>query len=373
MESPAGALHGIRVLDFSAFLPGPLASLLLAEAGADVVRIEPAGSGDPLRCYPPVLGPVGALYAMINRGKRCYGADLTDPVDYAGVLELAQTADIVVVQERPGAAERKGIGYEQLGLRNRGLIYCAITGYGSTGSHADRAGYDLAFLADSGLLEAGLSPEGVPVPPPTAWADIAGGTYPALINILLALRTRDRTGQGSYLEISMAHNMQPLAYRHFVNRQVHGVWGSPQQDLLGGGSARYNVYATADRRFVAVYALDDWSWDRLLAALGLTSALVGDGNDIDAVEVVRNRFVQRSASEWRELFRSKRVKATVVSRFAEAEAAGLVVADSSDRVRCGESEISALSSILDPSLRRPPQALEAPDLREMGELRRSRS
>ncbi|MGD1220692.1 CaiB/BaiF CoA transferase family protein [Streptomyces krungchingensis] len=361
-------MHGIRVLDFSAFLPGPFASLVLAEAGADVVRIEPAGSGDPLRFFEPLLGPgrVSAMYAMLNRGKRAFGADMTDPGDRASVLELAAAADVVIVQERPGVAERRGLGYDELSRRNPRLIHCAITGYGSSGPHAERAGFDLAFMADSGLLGAALSAEGAPVLPATSVADIAGGTYPALINILLALHRRERTGRGTSLEISMAHNLQALGYRHFVQRQARGSWPDPRQDFLGGGSARYHIYPTADGRFVAVYALHDRSWDRLVAVLGLTVEAAGDGNGRDAVRLLTDAFLQHPAARWRDVFASTGIKATVVSHFGEAERSGLIDTDSADRVRCGDDEVGTLPSVVDPNLRRPPGTLDCPELAELG-------
>ncbi|MGV9790512.1 CaiB/BaiF CoA transferase family protein [Streptomyces sp. NPDC003435] len=369
---PGGAdtevpLHGIRVLDFSAFLPGPFASLVLAEAGADVVRIEPPGSGDPLRSLEPLLGPgrVGAMYAMLNRGKRVLAADMADPGDRASVLRLASAADVVIVQERPGAAERRGLGHVQLSRSNPGLVHCAITGYGSSGPHAERAGYDLAFMADSGLLGAALSPAGVPVLPATSVADIAGGTYPALINILLALHRRERTGRGSALEISMTHNLQALGYRHFVRRQAHGSWPDPREDFLGGGSARYHLYPAAEGRFVAVYALHDRSWERLVTVLGLTPDATGDGNGRDAVGLLTDVFLRHPVTHWRDVFAATGVKATVVSHFGEAEQSGLIDTDSADRVRCGDDEVGTLPSIVAPGLRRPPGTLDCPDLADL--------
>ena len=363
---PEGAtglpLQGIRVLDFSTLLPGPLTTLVLAEAGADVLRIEPAETGDPLRAFEPALGPVSALYAMLNRGKRAFSLDLQDQQSLAWVQQLAGVADIAVVQARPGVPERQGIGYAELAKLNPPLIYCSITGYGTAGPLASRPGYDLAFMADSGLLGAATAPSGRPVLPATSVGDIAGGTYPALINILLALRQRDLTGQGTFIEISMAHNLQALTYRHFAKRQVNGEWGDPEADLLGGGSARYHLYPTADQRFVAVYALNDWSWDRLGEAVGLEAPYIGQPECPETIEALAGIFLRNTSGHWRHVFESAGVKATVVSDFAEAERAGLIDVDSPDRVRCGQAEVATLPSVIAPTLRRAPATLDCPDL-----------
>jgi alpha-methylacyl-CoA racemase len=355
-------LHGIRVLDFSTLLPGPLATLVLTEAGAEVLRIEPPGVGDPLRAFNPALGAVSALYAMLNAGKRVFGLDLGDQRSLDWVHQLADEADIVVVQARPGVPERQGIGYAELSKRNPRLVYCSITGYGSSGALANRPGYDLAFMADSGLLGAATAPSGGPVLPATSVGDIAGGTYPALVNILLALRQRDSTGQGTFIEISMAHNLQALTYRHFARRQVNGAWGDPDDDLLGGGSARYHLYPTADRRFVAVYALNDWSWDRLGEVVGLESPYIDQPENRKTIEALTEVFVRQTAAYWRQVFESTGVKATVVSDFAEAERAGLIDVNSPDRVRCGQAEVATLPSIVAPALRRAPGTLDCPGL-----------
>lgn len=188
-------LDGIKVLDLSTLLPGPLATLMLAEAGADVVKLERPGRGDEMRTYEPKFGEASANYAVLNRGKRAYGVDFKDPAQRDRVLELAAEADVVMEQFRPGVADRLGLGYDAVRAVNPDVVYCSITGYGPTGPHAKRAGHDLNYLAESGLLGVVTDSTGAPGLPVTVLADIAAGTYPAVVNILLALRQRDRTGE----------------------------------------------------------------------------------------------------------------------------------------------------------------------------------
>jgi alpha-methylacyl-CoA racemase len=365
-------LSGVRVLDFSAFLPGPLTSLVLAEAGADVLRIEPP-AGDPLREFEPKLGSVSAMYAMLNRGKRVFGAALTDDRDQAAVLDIVETADVVLVQAKPSDVGRQGLDYETLRQRNPRLIHCVITGYGLQGPLAERPGYDLTYLADSGLLDAALAADSRPVLPATAVADIAGGSYPAIVNILLALRRRDITGQGTSIVVSMAHNLQLMSYRHFVSRQVSGAWADPRADLLGGGSARYHVYPTRDERFVVVYAIADQSWTRLSHVVGLDPRYIGTADHHEAIQAMRALFSRRPAAHWQHLFEATGVKASVVSDFAAAERAGLIDTGSEDRIASDEREIGTLPSVVAPELRRPPSVLPSPFLRDLPRAGRANS
>ena len=221
-------LSGIRVLDFSTLLPGPMATLLLAEAGAEVIKIERPG-GEEMRHYPPRWGKDSVNFAMLNRGKKSFVADLKNPQQRDRILELAKTCDVLVEQFRPGVMDRLGLGYEALRKINPKLVYCAITGYGQTGPRRDRAGHDLNYIGDAGLLALSSGAPGHRVVPPALIADIAGGAYPAVMNILLALRQRDATGEGSYIDVSMAENMFTFMYwaignglrRGHVARQQH--------------------------------------------------------------------------------------------------------------------------------------------------------
>lgn len=356
-------LHGVRVLDLSSLLPGPLATLLLADAGADVVRIERPPAGDELRSYEPKLGETSAQYAILNRGKRAFAANLKDTAARDRVRRLAAVADVVVEQFRPGVADRLGIGYEDVRALNPPVVYCSISGYGQHAPQAARAGHDLNYLAESGLLNTVRDAGGGPPLPPTVLADIAGGTYPAVLNILLALRQRDITGAGCHLDISMAHNLQVLSYGHVAAHQAGGGWPRPGRELLTGGSPRYCVYPTADRRHVAVAALEQRFWERFLKLIGAPAWCAEDrGSEADVIDTVTRLLVARGSAHWRDTFSGEDVCASVVATFDEAVAEGLVETDSADRVAGDGFDAGALHSPLDACLRPPPAVRASPAL-----------
>lgn len=356
-------LSGVRVLDLSTLLPSPLTTLLLADAGADVVKIERPGTGDEMRVYQPTLGHASANYAVLNRGKRAYAADFKDPVERDRVLAIAAEADVVVEQFRPGVADRLGLGYEQVRAVNPGAIYCSITGYGQDGPNATRAAHDLNYLAEMGLLGVVVDSSGMPPLPPTVLADIAAGTYPAVMNILLALRQRDATGEGCHLDISMTRNLQLLAYGYFATHQAGGGWPAPGKELLTGGSPRYRVYATSDGRHVAVAALEQKFWERLARLLELPTQFLDErGQETAVTEAIGARISAHTAEHWRTVFDGEDVCAVVVATFEEAVANGLVDTDSDDRLAGDGFDVGALPSTVDPHLRRPPARLNYPVL-----------
>lgn len=367
---PTLPLSGIKVLDLSTLLPGPLTSLFLAEAGADVVKLERPGRGDEMRSYEPKLGDASANYAVLNRGKRAFAVDFKDPAQKQRVLELAAEADIVLEQFRPGVADRLGLGYADLSAANPGLIYCSISGYGSTGGHAGKAGHDLNYLGESGLLGTVVDDRGQPSLPVTVMADIAGGTYPALVNILLALRQRDASGQGQHIEVSMAHNLQVLAYGYIATHQASGSWPQPGAEQLTGGSPRYHLYRTADDRFIACAALEQKFWARLLEILGLDEDLLDEaGREEEAIATLSQVFGAHDSAHWHAVLDDEDVCTTVVATWEEAVDHGLVVTDNQDRVTTpgGSHAASTLASPLSPGLRREAGDASYPSLDSLGE------
>jgi crotonobetainyl-CoA:carnitine CoA-transferase CaiB-like acyl-CoA transferase len=355
-------LSGVRVLDLSTLLPGPLATLLLAEAGADVVKIERPGTGDEMRGYTPKLGAASANYAVLNRGKRAYAADLKDPASRDRVLVLASQADVVVEQFRPGVAHRLGLGYEQVRAVNPEVIYCSITGYGQDGPNSQRAGHDLNYVAETGLLSTVVDSHGKPPLPPTVIADIASGTYPAVMNILFALRRRDRTGAGCHLDISMTHNLQLLSYGFFATHQAGGGWPTAGKELLTGGSPRYQIYATSDGRHIAVAALEQKFWERLAELIDLPTEYLDDqGQEEAVIEVLSHIIGAKPATFWRQIFDGEDVCSVVVATFAEAAASGFVHTDSPVRLVSDGFDIGTLPSSVDPSVRSDPESIGYPE------------
>jgi alpha-methylacyl-CoA racemase len=295
-------LAGIRVLDFTTLLPGPLATLLLAEAGAEVIKLERPG-GEDMRAYPPVWGKDGASFALLNRGKKSIAADLKDVAMRKRVLALVDTCDAVVEQFRPGVMDRLGLGYETLRRRNPRLVYCAITGYGQTGPRRDRAGHDLNYIGDAGLLSLSSGPRGARTVPPALVADIAGGAYPAAMNILLALRQRDATGQGACLDISMTDSLFPFMFWALGNGFSADAWPKNGGELLSGGSPRYHLYETRDGRIAAVAALEQKFWVAFTRAIGLEAEYVDDLRDPAAtIARVGEIIATRTAAEWAPIF-----------------------------------------------------------------------
>jgi alpha-methylacyl-CoA racemase len=361
-------LDGVRVLDLSSLLPGPLATLLLAQAGADVIKVERPGQGDEMRGYEPKLGAASANYAVLNGGKRAVAIDLKSADGLSRVLDLARGADVVVEQFRPGVADRLGVGYQAVRAVNEDIVYCSITGFGATGRRAASAGHDLTYLAESGLLRVVGDTTGSPVPPFSVIADIAGGTYPALINILLALQRRDRWGVGDHLVISMTHNLQVFSYGYFATYQVTGQWPEPNRELLTGGSPRYRFYRTADGGYLACAALEDRFWRRLLEILELPEYEDERGREDEAAAAVAAVFASRTAEHWQSLLIDEDVCVAVVATLDEAVAYGLLVVDGPDRVSDGDASIPTLQTPVSATLRRAPATSRSPELEPPGRV-----
>ena len=186
-------LAGIVVLDFTALLPGPLATLMLAEAGAEVIKIEPPG-GEMMRTHSPYVDGHSVAIAALNRGKTSLMLDLKASDDRERLAPLLARADVLVEQFRPGVMDRLGLGYEHVRAVNPRIVYCSISGYGQTGPRAQQAGHDLNYIGATGLLALSPGPPDRPTLPPALIADIGGGTYPAVLNILLGLRQRGDPG-----------------------------------------------------------------------------------------------------------------------------------------------------------------------------------
>lgn len=286
------------MLDFSTLLPGPMATLLLAEAGAEVIKIERPG-GEEMRHYAPSWGKDSINFALLNRGKKSLTVDLKDLPARERILKLAGKCDVVVEQFRPGVMDRLGLGYETLRKINPKIIYCTITGYGQTGPRRDRAGHDLNYIGDAGLLALASGSPGHRVVPPALIADIAGGAYPAVMNILLALRQRDATGTGAFLDIAMADNLFPFMYWAIGNGLAAGAWPDDGGELVSGGSPRYHLYDTRDGRILAAAPLEQKFWLAFTSAIGLEPEYIDDARDPAATTSrVAAIIASRTAEQW---------------------------------------------------------------------------
>ncbi|HET9646434.1 MAG TPA: CoA transferase, partial [Burkholderiaceae bacterium] len=291
-------LHGVRVLDFSMLLPGPMCSLLLAEAGADVVKIERPDRGDEMRSYMPKLGADSVSFALLNRGKRSVTLDLKSKEGREHALNLARDADIVIEQFRPGVMDRLGLGYQDLQAINPRIVYCSISGYGQSGPLANIAAHDLNYLAESGMLAVCAGADAAPVLPPALIADLGGGTYPAVMNILLALMQRDRSGQGCHLDVSMADNLFTLMYWALGNGWATKQWPGSADALVTGGSPRYNIYRTADDKFLAVAPLEQKFWENFIRIIEAPHLLDDSRDSQSTIRAVAKIIAAKSAQEW---------------------------------------------------------------------------
>nr|WP_042300942.1 CaiB/BaiF CoA-transferase family protein [Paraburkholderia kururiensis] len=271
MPSPA-VLQGLRVLDLTRLLPGPVATLRLAELGADVLKIEAPGAGDDARVMMQsaadrVAGRPGAFYRIVNRGKRETRLDLKSESGRNVLKALARDADVLVESFRPGVMARLGLGYDTLRELNPKLVYCAITGYGSSGSFARRAGHDLNYVSYAGVLDQLASSDGTPVLPNFQIADLLGGALSAVTQILAALWHVSRGGEGRFLDVSMTH----ATYAHNIVAQIalanDDEGPNASGGLLNGGVPCYNLYRTLDGRWLAVGALELKFWETLCAAI----------------------------------------------------------------------------------------------------------
>jgi len=311
-------LAGVLVLDFTTLLPGPLATLMLAEAGAEVIKIERPG-GEDMRRYEPRFDGESAMFAMLNRGKKSVVLDLKTKADRAKLIPLIRRADVLVEQFRPGVMARLGLGAKTLRRINPRLIVCSITGYGQAGPRAAEAGHDINYIGHTGLLALQPGAPDRPNVPPALIADIGGGTFPAVINILLALLQRKRTGKGGTLDIAMADAMFTFATHALATGHATGRFPGSGGDRLTGGSARYQLYPTRDGKLIACGALEQKFWLAFTAAIGLAPEFVDDRRDPQAAKAaVAATIARRTADEWRPILAAADCCVTVVATMEEA-------------------------------------------------------
>lgn len=346
-------LDDLLVLDFSTLLPGPLATLMLAEAGARVIKVEKPG-GEDMRRFPPVIGETSAPFLALNRGKESLVVDLKNPADRARLDPWIARADVLVEQFRPGVMARLGLDYATLAARHPRLVYCSITGFGQEGPRAAEPGHDIVYQALSGLLSTTLDPQGGP--PPATVADIAGGAWPAVMNILLALRERERTGRGRHLDIAMTDGAFTFGWFALAMGHATGTFPATGDDMLSGGSPRYGFYPTADGRLVAVGAIEPKFWEALCAVTGLDPTLRDDARDPAATRAgLAALFRRHDAAHWRVELARQECCCVVVATWEEARAdphfaaRGLFRYGARDPV--SGREIPAVPLPLDPGLR----------------------
>ncbi|CRM60429.1 CaiB/BaiF CoA transferase family protein [Pseudomonas sp. 24 R 17] len=263
----SGPLASLKVLDFSTLLPGPFASLMLADMGAEVLRIESPTRPDLLRVLPPHDQGDSASHAYLNRNKRSLALDLKQPEALEIVRALVKAYDIVLEQFRPGVMERLGLGYEALKAINPKLIYVSITGYGQTGPYKDRAGHDINYLALAGVASYTGRADSGPLPLGVQLADVGGGSLHAVVGLLAAVIARQQSGVGQYLDVSMtdcSFSLNAMAGAGYLACGVEPEWES---HVLNGGSF-YDYYRSREGRWMAVGSLEPGFMQQLCETLG---------------------------------------------------------------------------------------------------------
>jgi alpha-methylacyl-CoA racemase len=297
-------LDSIRILDLSRLLPGAYASQMLADFGADVIKIEEPGSGDYGRFMPP-RGPGGmSLYfTAINRNKRSMTLNLKTEQGRNIFLRLASRADVVLESFRPGVMDRLGLGYARLKEQRSDIVYCAISGYGQNGPYRLRAGHDLNYAGYAGLLHYNRHPNGDPVMPPTQLGDLAGGSYMAAIGIMAALVGRSQTGEGRFIDVSMTEGVMSLLPLAAAAAFGLGKAPAPGHSSLDGGLPCYNIYETQDGKHVTLAALEPKFWHTFCTHIGHLELLpfhmpAGPGEREAAMDMLRAIFKTKTRDEW---------------------------------------------------------------------------
>lgn len=342
------ALDGLRVLDLTRLLPGPVATLRLAELGADVLKIEPPGEGDYTRTMlqsdaDRAAGTPSAFYRLVNRGKRQLALDLKSADGRAQLIALARESDVLVESFRPSVMARLGVGYDVLRDANPKLVYCAITGFGADGPFVDKAGHDLNYVAYAGVLDQLAAPDGTPILPNFQIADLLGGALAAVTQILAALWHVARGGDGRCLNVSMTHAV------HSHNVMAHIALANQAEPstragagLLNGGVPCYNVYRTRDDRFIALGALELKFWETLCKAIGRPEWAArhwslgeapGGAGAAELTQALAAIFRERTRDEWTALLEPLDCCAAPVLTPAEAAAHPLFRRDERPAVR----------------------------------------
>ncbi|MBX6377784.1 MAG: CoA transferase [Clostridia bacterium] len=326
MSAPAApaapALKGLKVLDLSRLLPGPFCTMILADLGADVLKVEDTGEGDYARQTAPYVEGMGARFFLLNRNKRSIAVDLKSEKGRQVFYRLVRDADVLLEQFRPGVTRRLGVDYETLAALNPRLIYCSLTGFGQDGPYRDRPGHDLNYLSLSGALDLTGPRHGAPVIPGVQVADVGGGALMATIAILVAVIARQHTGRGQYIDVAMLDGVLPWlvdAAGYLFSGALSPTRGETR---LTGRFPCYGVYPTRDGRYMAVGALEEKFWAALCEKLGRPDLIphrLAEGEERDRVVAELSAvFRTKTRDEWVAHFGDADVCCTPVLTLEEA-------------------------------------------------------
>jgi crotonobetainyl-CoA:carnitine CoA-transferase CaiB-like acyl-CoA transferase len=315
-----GKLSGIKVIDLSVFLPGPMLTMMMVDQGAEVIKIETA-AGDPAREQEPFEGGQSVWFRNLNRGKKSIVLDLKSENGKARLWQMIDSADVFVEGFRPGVMQRLGFDYAAVSARNPRIVYCSISAFGQTGALAHHPAHDMATQALAGFLSVNDGPDGVPVVPGAPSADMAAGLT-GLSAVLMALIGRERTGKGDYIDCAMFDSLLPWC-AHIAGSAIAGgkaPRSSHQRSL--GGAAFYHVYETADGKHVVLGGREMKFVTNLMNALERPDLIAiaerPAGEQSELIAFLRGVFAQRTRAEWVKWFADKDVAFSPVLNFCEA-------------------------------------------------------
>ena len=320
-------LEGTSILDLTRLIPGPFCTLILADLGAEVIKIEEPGIGDYERQIKPFQGEMAYRFMLLNRNKKSVGLNLKEDRGREIFLDLARQADVVVEGFRPGVMDRLGLGYDDLRSVNEGLVYCSLTSYGHSGPYRDKVAHDINILAITGLLDLIGAADGAPVIPGVQLVDTVTALY-AVIGIQAALASKAKTGRGQHVDLSMHDCAFSLMFDSARYPLADGRIPVRGKERLMGGLANYNIYQTKDGQYIAIGALEKKFNERLLREIGLSEYIEQDGSvtasevNPEKEEVIKNRFKEifkeKSLKEWQEILEPANVFFSPVSTVADA-------------------------------------------------------
>jgi len=321
-HSPPSALSGLRVLDASRLLPAALCTQMLADLGADVLKVEEPGRGDYQRSFPPMARHDSGTFLLCNRNKKSMTLNLKDQRGKEIFKDLARSSDILVEGFRPGVMERLGLDYQTMRDVNPRLVYCSVSGYGQTGPYRLAAGHDLNYMGIAGSLPLFAKTPGQPLVPGLLVADIGGGSLMAVYGILAAILARHQTGQGQHVDVSMMDGAMAFLAYHAAEPLFgnHDPQGGEYRNA--GGAACYNIYTCRDGGQVTLGALEQHFWHRFCDAAGCPDLKEEQFPEGAAREEqftkVRAIFVQRTRAEWMDIFAANDIPAGPVNTIREA-------------------------------------------------------
>ncbi len=324
-DSPAyDLLQGLKILDLTRLLPGPFCSMMLADYGADVLKIEAPGAGDYLRSWEPLVNGTSAFFIAVNRNKRSLTLNLKKAAGKELFQKLVLEYDVVLESFRPGVMERLGCGYQELSRLQPNLIYCSISGYGHTGPQAFKAGHDLNYMAETGVLNTTASRE-IPALSGIQVADVAGGALYAVSAVLAAYIKVLRGGKGSFLDISMTDGLVSMLPLLSAYHYTSGMEPEPDTTIFNGQLACYHIYRTRDGREIALGALEKKFWDNFCQVIERRDLIDGDHQQLDRQDYLKGEltriFAARDAAAWELLLEGRDTCCEILKTMAEVQAA----------------------------------------------------